>query len=106
MVPLHRWFLLDFKREFPKEAVLHVWEAVWCAEMVVTQHFTVFVALVYIASHRAEIMRCRTSTDVMRVFNTLARECDSHDPAEVIRNALTVATRIFGELAKRGVTPG
>lgn len=98
----YRWFLLDFKREFTKEAVLHIWEALWCAEMVVTEHFVVFVALIYLVSHRSEIMRCRNSTDIMRVFNAIARECDKHDPADVIRNAHEVALRISQELEKRG----
>jgi len=51
-------------------------------------------------------MRCRTSTDVMRVFNTLARECDTLDPADVIRNALAVAARISTELSKKGFVLG
>jgi hypothetical protein len=99
----YRWFLLDFKREFAKEAVLHLWEAVWAIEALDTEHFVVFVALEHVRSHRAEIMKCRTSTDIMRVFNALARDCDAHNPGEVVRNSLAVVNRVRCELYRKGM---
>eukprot|EP00038_Savillea_parva_P029291 m.70081 g.70081 ORF g.70081 m.70081 type:complete len:706 (+) comp8624_c0_seq1:77-2194(+) len=101
----YRWFLLDFKREFAKEAVLHLWESIWAIEHLVTEHFVVFVALEHVRCNRANVMKCRNSTDMMRVFNAIARDCDAHNPAEVVRNALMVVARVRRELVRKQSLP-
>ena len=50
-----RWILIAFKREFPFEDVLRLWEVLWTDRYSV--HFVLFVALAVLESHRDVILR-------------------------------------------------
>lgn len=50
-----RWVLISFKREFPFEDVLRLWEVLWTDYY--TADFVLFVALAVLESHRDVILR-------------------------------------------------
>lgn len=50
-----RWILIAFKREFPFDDVLRLWEVLWTDRYSV--HFVLFVALAVLESHRDVILR-------------------------------------------------
>ena len=50
-----RWILIAFKREFPFEDVLRLWEVLWTNYY--SQSFVLFVALAVLESHRDVILR-------------------------------------------------
>lgn len=50
-----RWVLIAFKREFPFNDVLRLWEVLWTDYY--TTDFVLFVALAVLESHRDVILR-------------------------------------------------
>ena len=50
-----RWVLIAFKREFPFDDVLRLWEILWTNYY--SSNFVLFVALAILESHRDVIMR-------------------------------------------------
>lgn len=50
-----RWVLIHFKREFPFEDVLRLWEVLWTDYY--SNDFVLFVALAILESHREVILR-------------------------------------------------
>ena len=49
------WVLIAFKREFPFDDVLRLWEVLWTDYY--TRDFVLFVALAVLESHRDMILR-------------------------------------------------
>uniref|UniRef100_A0A8B9YNW5 Small G protein signaling modulator 2 n=1 Tax=Bos mutus grunniens TaxID=30521 RepID=A0A8B9YNW5_BOSMU len=66
----YRWFLLDFKRELPYEDVFAVWEVIWAARHISSEHFVLFIALALVEAYR-EIIRDNNMdfTDIIKFFN-------------------------------------
>jgi hypothetical protein len=52
---LNSWILISFKREFPFEDVLRLWEVLWTDYY--TNGMVLFVALAVLESHRDVILR-------------------------------------------------
>ena len=52
---LPRWILITFKREFPFEDVLRLWEVLWTDYY--SNQFVLFVALAVLESHRDVMLR-------------------------------------------------
>ncbi len=52
---LPRWVLIAFKREFPFDDVLRLWEVLWTDYY--SNDFVLFVALAVLESHRDMILR-------------------------------------------------
>lgn len=50
-----RWILISFKREFPFDDVLRLWEVLWTNYY--SHSFVLFVALAILESHRDVILR-------------------------------------------------
>ncbi len=50
-----RWVLISFKREFPFDDVLRMWEVLWTNYY--STNFVLFVALAILESHRDVILR-------------------------------------------------
>jgi hypothetical protein len=50
-----RWVLIAYKREFPFDEVLRLWEVLWTDYY--SNDFALFVALAILESHRDVIMR-------------------------------------------------
>lgn len=66
----YRWLLLDFKRELAYEDVYRVWEAIWSARVVATEHFVVFLALAMVRFYRDIIIENNMDfTDTIKFFN-------------------------------------
>ncbi|TBU65772.1 RabGAP/TBC [Dichomitus squalens] len=66
-----RWILISFKREFPFEDVLRLWEVLW-TDYYSTQ-FVLFVALAVLESHRDVILRYLVEFDeILKYCNELS----------------------------------
>ncbi|KAI0721041.1 RabGAP/TBC [Cerioporus squamosus] len=66
-----RWILIAFKREFPFEDVLRLWEVLW-TDYYSTQ-FVLFVALAVLESHRDVILRYLVEFDeILKYCNELS----------------------------------
>ncbi|KAM7139613.1 small G protein signaling modulator 2 isoform 6-T6 [Macrochelys suwanniensis] len=72
----YRWFLLDFKRELLYEDVFTVWEVIWAAKHISSEHFVLFIALALVEVYR-EIIRDNNMdfTDIIKFFNGLHSLC-------------------------------
>ncbi|EUC67275.1 GTPase-activating protein GYP7, partial [Rhizoctonia solani AG-3 Rhs1AP] len=66
-----RWVLISFKREFPFDDVLRLWEVLWTNYY--TNQFVLFVALAVLESHRDVIMRYLIEFDeILKYCNDLS----------------------------------
>ncbi|XP_062968799.1 small G protein signaling modulator 2 isoform X4 [Cynocephalus volans] len=88
----YRWFLLDFKRELLYEDVFAVWEVIWAARHISSEHFVLFIALALVEAYR-EIIRDNNMdfTDIIKFFNERA-EC--HDAQEILRIARDLVHKV------------
>jgi len=66
-----RWILIAFKREFPFEDVLRLWDVLWTDYL--SNDFVLFVALAVLESHRDVIMRYLVEFDeILKYCNELS----------------------------------
>ncbi|TCD68897.1 GTPase activating protein [Steccherinum ochraceum] len=66
-----RWILITFKREFPFEDVLRLWEVLWTNYY--SHSFVLFVALAVLESHRDVILRYLVEFDeILKYCNELS----------------------------------
>ncbi|KAM9749624.1 small G protein signaling modulator 2 isoform 2-T2 [Dama dama] len=88
----YRWFLLDFKRELPYEDVFAVWEVIWAARHISSEHFVLFIALALVEAYR-EIIRDNNMdfTDIIKFFNERA---EHHDAQEILRIARELVHKV------------
>ncbi|XP_053767544.1 small G protein signaling modulator 2 isoform X6 [Desmodus rotundus] len=83
----YRWFLLDFKRELPYEDVFAVWEVIWAARHISSEHFVLFIALALVEAYR-EIIRDNNMdfTDIIKFFNERAERHDAQEILQIARD--------------------
>ncbi|XP_017507071.2 small G protein signaling modulator 2 isoform X3 [Manis javanica] len=83
----YRWFLLDFKRELLYEDVFAVWEVIWAARHISSEHFVLFIALALVEAYR-EIIRDNNMdfTDIIKFFNERAEHHDAQDILRIARD--------------------
>ncbi|XP_075052861.1 small G protein signaling modulator 2 isoform X2 [Mixophyes fleayi] len=88
----YRWFLLDFKRELLYEDVFAVWEVIWAARQISSQHFVLFIALALVQVYR-EIVRDNNMdfTDIIKFFNEMA---EHHDAQLILRIARELVHKV------------
>ncbi|XP_017345772.1 small G protein signaling modulator 2 isoform X3 [Ictalurus punctatus] len=88
----YRWFLLDFKRELLYEDVFAVWEVIWVAPRISSQHFVLFFALALVEVYR-EIIRDNNMdfTDIIKFFNEMA---ERHDVQNILRIARELVHKV------------
>lgn len=119
----YRWFLLDFKREFPPEMVLPtaliietlnttkvftVWEMAWAAREVTSTSLPVFIAYSILQLYRSvssmftctlkqmsreKIIEFKNFSDILRYFNDLQLQLQA-------TTVLTLARRTLLQLAE------
>jgi len=66
-----RWILIAFKREFPFDDVLGLWEVLWTDHY--SNQFLIFVALAVLESHRDGILRYLVEFDeILKYCNQLS----------------------------------
>ncbi|PCH38023.1 RabGAP/TBC [Wolfiporia cocos MD-104 SS10] len=66
-----RWILIHFKREFPFEDVLRLWEVLWTDYY--SNEFVLFVALAVLESHRDVVLRYLVEFDeILKYCNELS----------------------------------
>uniref|UniRef100_A0A670Z116 Small G protein signaling modulator 2 n=1 Tax=Pseudonaja textilis TaxID=8673 RepID=A0A670Z116_PSETE len=88
----YRWFLLDFKRELLYEDVFTVWEVIWAAKHISSEHFVLFIALALVESYR-EIIRDNNMdfTDIIKFFNEMA---EHHNAQEILKIARDLVCKV------------
>ncbi|XP_051491583.1 small G protein signaling modulator 2 isoform X3 [Apus apus] len=88
----YRWFLLDFKRELLYEDVFTVWEVIWAAKHISSEHFVLFIALALVEVYR-EIIRDNNMdfTDIIKFFNEMA---EHHNAEEILRIARDLVYKV------------
>ncbi|KAM3934989.1 small G protein signaling modulator 2 isoform 5-T5 [Leptodactylus fuscus] len=88
----YRWFLLDFKRELLYEDVFAVWEVIWAARLISSEHFVLFIALALVQVYR-EIVRDNNMdfTDIIKFFNEMA---EHHDAQLILRIARELVHKV------------
>uniref|UniRef100_A0A4W3I9Q5 Small G protein signaling modulator 2 n=1 Tax=Callorhinchus milii TaxID=7868 RepID=A0A4W3I9Q5_CALMI len=88
----YRWFLLDFKRELLYEDVFAVWEVIWAAKYISSEHFVLFIALSLVELYR-EIIRDNNMdfTDIIKFFNEMA---ERHDAQQILRIARDLVHKV------------
>ncbi|XP_067866640.1 small G protein signaling modulator 2 isoform X1 [Heterodontus francisci] len=88
----YRWFLLDFKRELLYEDVFAVWEVIWAAKYISSEHFVLFIALALVEVYR-EIIRDNNMdfTDIIKFFNEMA---ERHDAQQILRIARELVYKV------------
>ncbi|XP_061460921.1 small G protein signaling modulator 2 isoform X3 [Rhineura floridana] len=88
----YRWFLLDFKRELLYEDVFTVWEVIWAAKHISSEHFVLFIALALVEAYR-EIIRDNNMdfTDIIKFFNEMA---EHHDAQEILKIARDLVCKV------------
>ncbi|OXB34178.1 rab GTPase activator, partial [Cryptococcus neoformans] len=70
-----RWILIAFKREFPFDAIIHLWEVLWTGYY--SEKFVLFVAMAVLESHREVIIRYLGEFDeVLKYANDLSGTID------------------------------
>lgn len=83
----YRWFLLDFKRELQYEDIYLVWEIIWVASSLTSEHFNLFVALAIIELYREIIIDNKMDfTDIIKFFNEMAEQHDAQATLNLARN--------------------
>lgn len=70
-----RWILIAFKREFPFDTIIHLWEVLWTRYY--SDKFVLFVAMAVLESHRDVIIRYLGEFDeVLKYANDLTGTID------------------------------
>nr|XP_019943591.1 PREDICTED: small G protein signaling modulator 2-like [Paralichthys olivaceus] len=88
----YRWFLLDFKRELLYEDVFAVWEVIWVAPRISSQHFVLFLALALVTVYREIIMDNNMDfTDIIKFFNEMA---ERHDVQHILKIARELVHKV------------
>ncbi|KAM8903366.1 small G protein signaling modulator 2 isoform 2-T2 [Spinachia spinachia] len=88
----YRWFLLDFKRELLYEDVFAVWEVIWVAPRISSEHFVLFLALALVTVYRDIIMDNNMDfTDIIKFFNEMA---ERHDVQHILKVARQLLHRV------------
>jgi hypothetical protein len=84
---LNSWILISFKREFPFEDVLRLWEVLWTDYY--TNGMVLFVALAVLESHRDVILRYLVEFDEILKVRILHIRCVVY-PSSIPISVITV----------------
>ncbi|XP_039454170.1 small G protein signaling modulator 2 [Oreochromis aureus] len=88
----YRWFLLDFKRELLYDDVFAVWEVIWVAPRISSQHFVLFLALALVTVYREIIVDNNMDfTDIIKFFNEMA---ERHDVQHILKIARELVHKV------------
>lgn len=88
----YRWFLLDFKREMVYDDVFSVWETIWAAKHISSEHFVLFIALALVEMYRDIILENNMDfTDIIKFFNEMA---ERHNVPQVLMMARDLVHKV------------
>uniref|UniRef100_A0A3Q3JCL8 Small G protein signaling modulator 1b n=1 Tax=Monopterus albus TaxID=43700 RepID=A0A3Q3JCL8_MONAL len=88
----YRWFLLDFKREMVYDDVFSVWETIWAAKCISSEHFVLFFALALVEMYRDIILENNMDfTDIIKFFNEMA---ERHNVPQVLMMARDLVHKV------------
>ncbi|XP_062504389.1 small G protein signaling modulator 1-like isoform X2 [Corticium candelabrum] len=92
----HRWFLVDFKREFGYDGIFYVWEMIWAAGHCSSQFFRIFIAFALLQQYKHVLLHNEMGfTDITKFFNEMA---EHHDVAVVMDRARQLVADLHREL--------
>jgi hypothetical protein len=92
----HRWFLIDFKREFGYDGIFLAWEVMWSAAHSASQQFRIFLALALLQQYKHILLDNEMGfTDITKFFNEMA---EKHDIIEVLQRARQLTSDLYNEL--------
>ncbi|UMM41865.1 hypothetical protein L5515_017934 [Caenorhabditis briggsae] len=90
---VHRWILLCFKREFPENHALHVWEGCWAAWR--TNYFHLFVCVAIVSVYGKDVIAQDLPHDeILLYFSSLAMHMDPVLVLQKARGLLYEFTRL------------
>jgi len=73
-----RWLLIHFKREFPFNSVMQLWEVFWSNYY--TRHYHMFFSLAILVRHRNDIMKANMEfDDILKFVNNLSMGMDASE---------------------------
>eukprot|EP00118_Oscarella_pearsei_P011761 m.81528 g.81528 ORF g.81528 m.81528 type:complete len:991 (+) comp36237_c0_seq28:527-3499(+) len=94
----HRWFLVDFKREFDysEDGVFLVWETLWTADHACSSQFQLFVALALLETYRDIILdREMGFSELVKFFNEMSEQ---HRAQDVLKKARQLVLSLHAAL--------
>lgn len=72
-----RWLLVNFKREFPYNDVMSLWEAIWSC--VLSPDYALFIALAILGKYKEEIVKEEDQSGIIRYINDLSMKMDVNE---------------------------
>ncbi|PAA47866.1 hypothetical protein BOX15_Mlig025920g1 [Macrostomum lignano] len=89
----HRWFLLDFKREFYYNDIFLLWETIWAAWNLISGSFNVFIALALLREYRGVIIDNNMDfTDIIKFYNEVA---ERHNVNKILHGARELVNQLI-----------
>uniref|UniRef100_A0A1I7TJK6 Rab-GAP TBC domain-containing protein n=1 Tax=Caenorhabditis tropicalis TaxID=1561998 RepID=A0A1I7TJK6_9PELO len=93
MMFVHRWILLCFKREFPENHALHIWECCWAHYR--TNYFHLFVCVAIVSIYGKDvIIQDLPHDEILLFFSSLANHMDALLVLQKARGLLYEFTRM------------
>lgn len=90
---VHRWILLCFKREFPENHALHIWECCWAHYR--TNYFHLFVCVAIVSVYGKDVITQDLPHDeILLYFSSLANHMDALLVLQKARGLLFEFTRM------------
>uniref|UniRef100_A0A8R1E2Z2 Rab-GAP TBC domain-containing protein n=1 Tax=Caenorhabditis japonica TaxID=281687 RepID=A0A8R1E2Z2_CAEJA len=90
---VHRWILLCFKREFPENHALHIWECCWAHYR--TNYFHLFVCVAIVSVYGKDVITQNLPHDeILLFFASLANHMDALLVLQKARGLLFEFTRM------------
>ncbi|CCD71563.2 Rab-GAP TBC domain-containing protein [Caenorhabditis elegans] len=90
---VHRWILLCFKREFPENYALHIWECCWAHYR--TNYFHLFVCVAIVSIYGKDVLTQDLPHDeILLFFASLANHMDATLVLQKARGLLFEFTRM------------
>ncbi|CAI2357165.1 unnamed protein product [Caenorhabditis sp. 36 PRJEB53466] len=90
---VHRWILLYFKREFPENHALHIWESCWAHYR--TNYFHLFVCVAIVSVYGKDVITQDLPHDeILLFFASLANHMDAKIVLQKARGLLFEFTRM------------
>ncbi|MCO5568726.1 hypothetical protein L7F22_022425 [Adiantum nelumboides] len=96
-----RWLLIQFKREFPYEDVMRLWEVLWTNHL--TEHLHLYICVALLKAHKKKIVEEEMDFDTLLKF---INELSGHIDLEVALRDAEALFIIAGDSGAACIPPG
>ncbi|KAI5069146.1 hypothetical protein GOP47_0015447 [Adiantum capillus-veneris] len=96
-----RWLLIQFKREFPYEDVMRLWEVLWTNHL--TEHLHLYICVALLKAHKKKIIEEEMDFDTLLKF---INELSGHIDLEVALRDAEALFLIAGDVGAACIPPG